>query len=405
MALRQNDTQPAEHFMLGQPAAHNHGFMLTPPYGSGSVASSDASPVGASPTALELPRATVNTQHAYGRGKPARSPCDDDEQRFVDEFGFDLNEEAAQLETNFVRNIDGVQVQRREVKWTHMASEWNGTLKKNSEKLKERARKGIPSRMRGVVWQLLSQSRLQMEAPENHSVFMQLMKKKIPSDTEGLIERDLARTFPNHALFKDTSGAGQTSLRNILHAYAVIDPEVGYVQGMGFIVGTLLTQMTEEEAFWCFHSMMHSEVYRLRELYRPGFPMLQMFFYQLKRLIKRQVPKVSAHLEDLGVDMSFFAAQWFLTIFVYHFSFRAVLRVWDIFFCEGWKIVFRVAICLLKWEEQELLALPFDVLLPRMKTLPEGKPCDELISRALKVKFKTEELLEFRLEYESGELK
>lgn len=368
---------------------------------SRAAASSQDDSYAASFPQLTLPTTTVNSQHASQRRQIPRTPHDEEEQKFVDEFGFELDDDAAQMEAQIVRSIDGEQVKRREVKWTRMASEWSNTLGKSSDKLKERARKGIPGRLRGVVWQLMSQSRLQMEAPENHTVYLQLLRKKINDDVEGLIERDLARTFPTHALFRDADGAGQTSLRNILHAYAVIDPEVGYVQGMGFIVGTLLTQMSEEEAFWCFHSMMHSEVYRLRELYRPGFPMLQMFFYQLKRLIKKQVPKLSAHLEDLGVDVSFFAAQWFLTIFVYHFQFRALLRVWDIFFCEGWKIVFRVAICLLKWEEPELLQMPFDTILPRMKTLHEGKPPDEILTRALKIKFKTEELLQFRREYEA----
>jgi len=396
--------EESEDFYLGQRANR----------GRSSDAALDFDDDGASPTQngggngasaftpLQMPSTSVNTQHSGASRRPPRSPKDDEEQRFVDEFGFELNDDAAELEAQYVRTQDGNQVRRREVKWTEMAAEWGKTLNKNSEKLKERARKGIPTRLRGVLWQLMSQSRLQMEAPENHSVYLQLMRKKIPEDTEGLIERDLHRTFPTHALFRDSDGAGQTSLRNILHAYAVIDPEVGYVQGMGFVVGTLLTQMREEEAFWCFHSMMHSEVYRLRELYRPGFPMLNLFFYTLKRLIQKLLPKLFAHLDALGVDVSFFAAQWFLTIFVYHFQFRAVLRVWDIFFCEGWKIVFRVAIGLLKWEEAELLQMPFDQILPRMKTLHEGKPCDEILTRSLKVKFKTEELLKFRREYEES---
>jgi hypothetical protein len=344
---------------------------------------------------------TVNTQNR-SRAKTSTKQDIADEKKFIDEFGFELHENAADMEVQFVRSIDGEQVARREVKWTRMAAEWSKTLEKNSDKLKERARKGIPTKLRGVVWQLLSGSRVQMELPENHTVFLQLQRKKIPDETEGLIERDLARTFPHHESFKDTDGVGQRNLRNILHAYAVIDPEVAYVQGMGFIVATLLTQMSQEEAFWCFHSLMHSEVYRLRELYRPGFPMLQMFFYQLKRLLQKVVPKVAAHLETLGVDLSFFASHWFLTIFVYHFQFRAVLRVWDIFFSEGWKIVFRVAAWLLKSEENELLQMSFDQILPRMKTLHEGKSPDEILTGSLKIKFKTEELLAFRKEYESG---
>ena len=58
--------------------------------------------------------------------------------------------------------------------------------------------------------------------------------------------RDLARTFPDHAFFNDSDGEGQRALFNVLHAYAVFDPSVGYCQGMGFVVGLMLTYMSEE---------------------------------------------------------------------------------------------------------------------------------------------------------------
>lgn len=322
---------------------------------------------------------------------------------FVDQFGFELpTEEAVEEELRYVRTIDGVRVERREIKWSNMAREWEAMMKKKFEKVKERSRKGIPHEVRGLIWQLLTSSRSQMDSPANSGVFRALTAKRLPAEVDSLIERDLGRTFPTHTLFRDVDGEGQNHLRNILRAYAAIDPEVGYVQGMGFIVGTLLTRMNEEEAFWCLHQLMNHNTYRMRELFRPGFPMLQMFFYQLRKLLEKCIPKVAAHLEQVGCDMSFFASQWFLTLFVYHFSFRAVLRVWDIFFCEGWKIIFRVAICLLKWEEKSILSQQLDQLLPRMRALHEGKNPDEIIERALKIKFTTEDLRVLRERYETA---
>lgn len=346
-----------------------------------------------------------------GAAKPVMTPSspsrtrqqdEDDERTFVDEFGFELSdEEAIKREECYVRTIDGKRVLRREVKWAQMTADWSRTNVKMYDKLKDRARKGIPSKLRGVAWQLLTGSRSEMESGANRGVYNALkLKKIVDKDMEGIIERDLNRTFPTHVLFRDDDGAGQTKLRNVLHAYACIDPEVSYVQGMGFIVATLLTQMDEEESFWCFHAMMNHERYRLRDMYKPGFPMLQMFFYQLQQLLKQQIPRLSRHFEQLGVDMSFFAAQWFLTLFVYHFQFRALLRVWDIFLCEGFKIIFRTAIALMKWDEEMLLSLPFDQILPALKNLHENKNPDEIVVRALKVKFKTEELLKWRKEYE-----
>ena len=327
-----------------------------------------------------------------------------EEQRFVDEFGFELEDSSlVEHEKVYIKNIDGRKVLRREVKWNQMTGDWEKTNSKMYEKMKERCRKGIPSKFRGSAWQLLCGSRDAMKKPENAGVYVALTTKRSDSEIEGLIERDLGRTFPTHQLFRDDDGIGQTHMRRILRAMSNIDPEVGYVQGMGFICGTLLTQMGEEETFWTLHAMMTKERYMMREVFKAGFPMLKIQFYQLKQLMRQQVPKLAAHCEAMNVDVSFFASRWFLTLLVYHFPFRSILHIWDIFFAEGWKIVFRVAIALMRWDEVELLEMPFDQLVPYLTDMPDKRKCpEEIVTRALKVKFKTAELLRWRQEAENG---
>ncbi|KAF8287874.1 putative rab-like GTPase activating protein [Trypanosoma cruzi] len=325
---------------------------------------------------------------------------DDEENEFVDEFGFVVDKEEKDRELLYVRNMDGRKVVRREIKWANMASDWSNVNSKRHAKLKERCRKGIPARFRGVAWQLLLGSQKQMSDAANRGTYESLYKKELADpELTNTIGRDLARTFPTHILFRDEGGVGQTFLRNVLHAYAAVDPEVGYVQGMGFVVGVLSTQMGEEETFWALYTLMYDRRYKLRDMYRPGFPMLQQLFYQLKRLMARFVPKVYHHFETMGVDPSFYASQWFMTLFVYHFQFRALLRVWDIFMSEGWKVIFRVAIALLKWEEKRLLEMHFDEILIALKSLHEGKDPDAILRHAHEVKFKTSELQAYGDEY------
>ena len=52
-----------------------------------------------------------------------------------------------------------------------------------------------------------------------------------------LIERDLPRTFPTLAFFHD-GGPMQSALQNVLYCYTCCRPDVGYVQGMTFLVRT-----------------------------------------------------------------------------------------------------------------------------------------------------------------------
>ena len=45
-------------------------------------------------------------------------------------------------------------------------------------------------------------------------------------------------------------------LFNVMKAYAVCDPEVGYCQGSAFLAGMLLLHMPEEDAFSVFMKLM-----------------------------------------------------------------------------------------------------------------------------------------------------
>lgn len=56
--------------------------------------------------------------------------------------------------------------------------------------------------------------------------------------------------MPDHYLFRDKSGPGQTQLSNVLKAFSVYNTQVGYCQGMGFVVALLLMHLDEEDAFW-----------------------------------------------------------------------------------------------------------------------------------------------------------
>ena len=49
------------------------------------------------------------------------------------------------------------------------------------------------------------------------------------------IDKDTHRTFAGHARL--STPAGQNAMLRMLTAYAALDPEVGYTQGMNFVAG------------------------------------------------------------------------------------------------------------------------------------------------------------------------
>jgi hypothetical protein len=100
-------------------------------------------------------------------------------------------------------------------------------------------------------------------------------------------------------------------------------------------------------------AVMTDTKHGLSQLYLPGLPMMQQLEHQLQALINRRLPRLAAHFHGLGVHPTMFSAQWLLTIFTYNFPFATVVRVWDAFLAEGWKVVFRVALAVLRIAERK----------------------------------------------------
>lgn len=77
----------------------------------------------------------------------------------------------------------------------------------------------------------------------------------------------------------------------------------------------------------------------------------------------QELPKVGAHFDRECVHPIMFCSHWFNTVFAYSLPFEHLLRVWDVFLFEGWKIIFRVGLLLLKSAEEQLLARSFEGLM------------------------------------------
>lgn len=159
--------------------------------------------------------------------------------------------------------------------WRMICVDFHRFRGKCPDKAKVLIRQGIPEFLRGSVWQKLALSRelLQKYSPDVYEVMRQ--QKKAPC--EGDIIRDINRTFPKHVLYRDRQGLGQNQLLNVLRAYSVFNPEVGYCQGMGFICGLLLMYMREDDAFLMLISLLDN--YRMAGLFMPNLPLLNKYFF------------------------------------------------------------------------------------------------------------------------------
>ncbi|KAJ0411616.1 hypothetical protein ATCC90586_004085 [Pythium insidiosum] len=260
---------------------------------------------------------------------------------------------------------------RRTQKWVKMIGkqleDWEVCQLKNARKLKSRIRKGIPEALRGRVWcHLAGSTQMLQNNPGAYRDFLSVAR--VPC--EETIARDIGRTFPKHYLFHDRTSLGQCSLMNVLKAYSLHDPDVGYCQGMGFLSAMFLSYMPEEQSFWHLVACLNHKRYDMAGLYRPRMPKVPETIFIFERLLRQLMPQLAAHLDNEGMHPTMYLTQWFVTLFTYNFPFEFVTRVWDVFLNEGWKVIFRVALALMKLSQKALLACKFEGIMEFFRELP-----------------------------------
>ncbi|OMO72658.1 hypothetical protein CCACVL1_17675, partial [Corchorus capsularis] len=220
------------------------------------------------------------------------------------------------------------------------------------EELESLVHGGVPKDLRGEVWQAF----VGVKARRVEGYYEDMLSREANDDDDqrsnpsGVfskwrkqIEKDLPRTFPGHPALNDN---GRDSLRRVLLAYARHNPSVGYCQAMNFFAGLFLLLMPEENAFWALVGIIDD--------YFDGYYTEEMIESQVDQLVfedlmRERFPKLVNHLDYLGVQVTWLAGPWFLSIFVNMLPWESVLRIWDVILFEGNRVMlFRTALALME---------------------------------------------------------
>ncbi|CAL1271898.1 unnamed protein product [Larinioides sclopetarius] len=243
----------------------------------------------------------------------------------VDRFGF-----IGTKNPNYSTNLPVEVLRHRELKWLEMLENWDLFMTKKYKKVRERCRKGIPPAIRARAWQYLCGAKFYMDNYRHK--FTELDSAAGDPRCVDDIKKDLHRQFPSHEIFVKSQGHGQADLFRILKAYSLFNPIVGYCQAQAPIAAALLMHMPAEQAFWCLVAIC--EKY-LPGYYSPGLEAIQIDGEILFGLIKKVSPTIYKHLKKQRVEPILYMTEWFMCAFSRTLPWSTVLRVWDMFLCEG----------------------------------------------------------------------
>jgi len=277
-----------------------------------------------------------------------------------------------------------LRVRERKKKWDGLLRE-NGIIADSfiakyppkSSKVRRYIRKGIPPEYRGGAWFFYAGGPAKLAAHPGLYKSLVIQSSSLHTTDSEIIERDLHRTFPDCALFRPPECRDSKlietpiiqALRRVLRAFAYYCPRVGYCQSINFITGIFLLFMDEERAFWMLFITTQEYLPGVHDVNLEGANVDQAV---LCMLIKETQPAIWSKLgggledpdaqtiEDIAITpppVTLVTASWFMSMFCGILPWETLLRVWDCFFFEGSKILFKIALTIFKYGEQEILAV------------------------------------------------
>ncbi|CAB9506628.1 Ecotropic viral integration site 5 protein [Seminavis robusta] len=244
-----------------------------------------------------------------------------------------------------------------------------------------------------------------------------------------------------NALTDEMKADLQNKLAFILHGLAATHLDVGYCQGMDYVVAHLLRILQETVCWRAAHGTLPASIlsapkfpevfdeeavsklmeetdntlvveetiyrvmdclfttFNLRHMYWPELRCLKTCCRVFEKLIQLKLPVLADHFEHHELNVGLFALGWFQTLFLYLPSMPSatVCHIWDIWLVErSFKIFFRVGTAILFLSQPILLNHELEGMMTYLNTFPDATLLnpDILIACALQIKVTNKMLME-----------
>lgn len=224
--------------------------------------------------------------------------------------------------------------------------------KKFKSELNYYTARGIPGEFRWRVWSNL------IIKDKFYSEEAYLGLKSVGEPLLSTIKRDLDRSFPDEPYFnlEQFGETGQKALERVLAKFAFKHPQIGYCQGMNFLVGFLLLVSggAEIEVFQMVECLFKQ--FSLQGFFEEGMEGLKKHIWITKKLINKYYPKVYLHLEQESIPDDLWLLKWLMTIFTMILPSQVLVRVWDVFLFKGLKFLYRTVLGIISITQEDLLS-------------------------------------------------
>ncbi len=235
----------------------------------------------------------------------------------------------------------------------------------NTEEFISQMELGPPAIMRWMAWKIALNYKRYYEA----GVYEKAKLQEINQSLLRHVDKDADRTFPQHPFFGGSlyGKVGQDAIKSILEAYANINPNIGYCQGMNFYIGFMLiiSGFREEEVFWMFQILTNQAAHapskcNIEGFFTDGFPLLESYVKDFEKLFAVYIPKLKERFDAIQFSSYFWLHKWIMLLFVGSFPNTFCIRIWDALLANGLSLIFSIILVLLQSMESKLLPMNSD---------------------------------------------
>ncbi|CCD71667.1 Rab-GAP TBC domain-containing protein [Caenorhabditis elegans] len=251
---------------------------------------------------------------------------------------------------------------------------------KDSKRCRELWWQGVPAKVRGELWFLTIGNQIEITKELYDGLMDQAeekIAKQLAEQNKNSAERketsvtqihlDATRTFTSLGMFQK-DGPYYDHLLKLLSAYAILRPDIGYVQSMTFIAAVLLIQMDPYPAFISFANLLdrslQSAFFGLKQ------PQMTEYFIAYDRYLEQELPALHQHLDKLDVRPDLYLIEWTFAMYAKSLPLDVTCRIWDVYFRDGEEFLFKAALGILRMYEPKLLTMDFDDCVEFLTKLP-----------------------------------
>ena len=180
------------------------------------------------------------------------------------------------------------------------------------------------------------------------------------------IKKDLPRTFPDDSTFHNGK-KNYVKLHNILNAYANYNNEIGYAQGLNFLVGHLIFSIDEEEKVFLFIDGLIRK-FKLKNLIGVSNSLSEKMG-ELENLLNNYVPKLMRYLDKNGLNHEFFTANWVVTLFSNSMKTKYFLTFLNLMIIFDWNFFNFFVVAILQTYSNIIIYSDQNALVNLMKTM------------------------------------